>query len=230
MNHNTKSSRKIWSVLFWIGAILPFVISALFYSHLPEQVVIRWNFQNQPDGYGSRNFAAWGIPAFFLVVDVILRISFASDPKKGNIDRFPLMKNLACWFVVLLGCIVQLFILTSAVGITLPASMIFGSIIGLLLIVVGNYLPKCLPSHTIGIRLPWTLASVQNWKSTHHFAGYLWMLGGVVVILGAIFQWHGWELPVLLGIALLPACYSLLYYLLRERHPSSKNDYPGPEA
>ena len=33
---------------------------------------------------------------------------------------------------------------------------------GLLFIVVGNYLPKCRQSYTIGIKLPWTLASEEN--------------------------------------------------------------------
>ena len=30
-------------------------------------------------------------------------------------------------------------------------------------LVVGNYLPKCKQTYTVGIRLPWTLADEDNW-------------------------------------------------------------------
>ena len=32
--------------------------------------------------------------------------------------------------------------------------------VGLIFIVIGNYLPKCRHNYTVGIRLPWTLDNV----------------------------------------------------------------------
>ena len=54
---------------------------------------------------------------------------------------------------------------------------------GLLFLILGNYLPKIRQNRTMGIRLPWTLASGENWTRTHRLAGFLWVAGGLLLIL-----------------------------------------------
>lgn len=44
-------------------------------------------------------------------------------------------------------------------------------LLGIVLIVVGNYLPKCRQNYMIGIKLPWTLDNEENWDYTHRMAG-----------------------------------------------------------
>ena len=51
------------------------------------------------------------------------------------------------------------------------------------MILLGNYLPKCRQNYTIGIKVPWTLNSERNWNMTHRFAGYLWVITGVVSLI-----------------------------------------------
>mgnify|MGYP000573868704 FL=1 len=45
---------------------------------------------------------------------------------------------------------------------------------GLLFVIVGNYLPKVKPNRTIGIRVVWTLQDEENWNATHRFSGKIW--------------------------------------------------------
>ena len=53
---------------------------------------------------------------------------------------------------------------------------------------MGNYMPKLKVNHTVGIRLPWTLQSEDNWHKTHRLAGKLWVLGGLILLLEAGLQ------------------------------------------
>ena len=53
---------------------------------------------------------------------------------------------------------------------------------GLVFIIIGNYLPKCKQNYTVGIKLPWTLNSEENWNKTHRLAGYVFMLCGIMQI------------------------------------------------
>ncbi|MCQ2355795.1 MAG: SdpI family protein, partial [Methanocorpusculum sp.] len=80
---------------------------------------------------------------------------------------------------------------------------------------IGNYLPKSKQSYTVGIRLPWTLNSEENWNRTHHLAGYLWILGGVLLLLCAFLP-AVWSLPVLVILLILvvgiPFAYSYSLY------------------
>ena len=86
-------------------------------------------------------------------------------------------------------------------------------LIGLLFIVIGNYMPKTKQSYTMGIKLPWTLASEENWNRTHRLAGFLWVIGGVYFL---AMTFIGWSLVAFLiplaVMVLVPAVYSYLLY------------------
>lgn len=87
-------------------------------------------------------------------------------------------------------------------------------LVGVVFIIIGNYLPKCRQSYTVGIKLPWTLDSEENWNRTHRMAGGLWMAGGAVLmllsLLGQISVFI--FLPVVLVMTLVPTVYSYLLY------------------
>ena len=87
--------------------------------------------------------------------------------------------------------------------------------IGLMFVAIGNYLPKCRQNYTIGIKVPWTFASEENWNATHRFGGRVWMAGGVVLMLCALLP-AGWNAGVMVAgiviLAIAPILYSYLYY------------------
>ena len=67
----------------------------------------------------------------------------------------------------------------------------------------------------MGIKLPWTLASEENWNRTHRIAGFLWVLGGAVTILLTLLRiWSPWLLFTLITLllVLVPTVYSFLLY------------------
>ena len=43
------------------------------------------------------------------------------------------------------------------------------AVLGAMLIVVGNYMPKARQNYTIGIRIPWTLANEENVEAADIF-------------------------------------------------------------
>ena len=65
----------------------------------------------------------------------------------------------------------------------------------------------------MGIKLPWTLNSEENWNRTHRLAGFLWVLGGVYFI---VMSFVGWSLPAFLiplaVMVLVPTVYSYVLY------------------
>jgi uncharacterized membrane protein len=53
---------------------------------------------------------------------------------------------------------------------------------GLLLMLVGNYLGRVEPNWFLGVRTPWTLSSETVWRKTHRTAAWLFVAGGVVLV------------------------------------------------
>lgn len=58
--------------------------------------------------------------------------------------------------------------------------------LGVLLIVLGNILPKSQPNAFAGMRLPWTLDDPANWQATNRLSGILMMVGGFAMALAAL--------------------------------------------
>jgi uncharacterized membrane protein len=83
-------------------------------------------------------------------------------------------------------------------------------LMGILFILIGNYMPKTRQNYTIGIKVPWALDNEENWNRTHRLAGYLWVAGGLILVILAL---AGLSNPVLMiGVVvvftLVPAIYS----------------------
>ncbi len=207
---------KLIKVLYWLLAVFPFVISAIFYNNMPDQVPVHWNAAGQINGYASRPVAAFGVPALLLVCTIFVNFRMYADPQKQNINRSPQLRFLGRWIIVILANVLQFLTVTNAYQSFNHAKLIF-IVIGILFIVMGNYLPKCKYNYTVGIKLPWTLASEENWQKTHRIAGFTWVLGGILMVGNAFFpsQWLFFAVMVLLvGV---PGVYS--YCIFRKEKP-----------
>jgi len=84
--------------------------------------------------------------------------------------------------------------------------------VGLVLAIVGNYLPKCKQSYTIGIKIPWTLSSEENWNRTHRFAGRIWVAGGLLLMLTGFVGGFWIFLGVVLVMVFAPCIYSYILH------------------
>lgn len=91
-----------------------------------------------------------------------------------------------------------------------------GLFLGLMFLVVGNYLPKCKQTYTVGIRLPWTLADEDNWAYTHRLAGKVWTIGGLVILALTFLRLPALQFVVILVLVLIPTAASFLYARRRE--------------
>lgn len=83
--------------------------------------------------------------------------------------------------------------------------------LGVMFLVIGNYLPKVKQNWYLGIKLPWTYADEENWNKTHRLAGKLWFVGGLLFILNFFLQIRGIELWLMIVLVLIPVIYSYLY-------------------
>jgi uncharacterized membrane protein len=94
-----------------------------------------------------------------------------------------------------------------------PISLIAALSVGVLLMVIGNYMGKLRKNFFIGIRTPWTLASDAVWERTHRFAGPLFVAAGAAWIgLSFVHARPGWMLVPVIAAAVLPGIYSFVLY------------------
>ena len=209
-----KTNKKLtfWDILYWILAVVPFLISLIFYSRLPDQVPTHWGADNVVNGYSSRNMAAFGIPAFMFFMAVLVNVLYRIDPKRENISRSKELKQITRWFVVILAVLVQVITILSGIGLSFNVGTVISVPIAFLFVALGNYLPKCRQNYSLGIKLPWTLADEDNWNRTHRLAGYVWMAGGFLMMILGFFNLSILYFTIFLAMVLIPSVYSYLLY------------------
>ena len=198
-------------ILTTLVCLLPLIVGALVYSHLPEQVATHFDLHGNPDGWSSRAFAVFGLPGIMLAVNLLLPFALRADPKHKNMSGA--LVNIVLWTVPVLSLLCSGLTLGRALGYDLRIEMVLPVFIGVLFILIGNYLPKTKQSYTMGIKLPWTLASEENWNRTHRLAGFLWVIGGAFFIVMSFIGWNliAFLIPIALMV-LVPTVYSYLLY------------------
>ncbi len=211
---------KLSKYLYWLIAIFPFILSAAFYSRLPERMAIHWDAAGNANGFASKTMAAFGVPALFVAAILFVNFRISTDPNQQNIDRSPQLKLIRKWGVAAIANLGQGAMIFKAMNYKFNISTFLLTLVGLLIIAMGNYLPKCKYNYTLGIKLPWTLASEENWRKTHRFAGFLWIIGGIFMIVSAFVPSTWMIIFIVLILAAVPAAYS--YSIYRKENQSSK--------
>lgn len=194
--------------------LFPILWGLMIWSQLPNQIPIHFNAAGQANNFQSKALAVFGLPVFLLLVHLFVIFMTARDPKNRTMNEK--MGKVIYWLTPIVSLSVFYLIYSKALGSTTNPSIFVSALLGLIFVIMGNYMPKLKVNHTVGIRLPWTLQSEDNWNKTHRLAGKLWVLGGLILLLEAGLQFAlSYVLVlVLLAIVFIPMMYS--YQLSRK--------------
>lgn len=204
---------KTQLIITSIVILLPIVIGLFLWNKLPERMVTHWNSNGEPDGWSSKGFAVFGLPLILFAAHWIAIFFTTHDPRNKN------QNSKLFNIIILLMPITSLEFCSAtyaiALGRDVNISFLASVFLGIVFVLVGNYLPKCKQNYTIGIRIVWALENEENWNKTHRFAGKLWVIGGVVLLATAFISIESF-LYVLFVAALImvlaPILYSYIYY------------------
>lgn len=197
-------------ILTSIVILAPVVVGLILWDQLPAQMATHFTTNGEPDGWSSKEFAVFGLPLLLLAVHWFCVAVTGTDPKSENISDK--MMNLILWICPMVSVVgdgfTYLYAMDNSVNTTKFAMLFLGCIF----IVIGNYLPKMKQSYTLGIKLPWTLNSEENWYRTHRLAGYTFIIGGLMMIVTSFMPFHWLVFVSLFVMVGIPTIYSYLLY------------------
>ena len=192
--------------------LLPILAGLIMWNQLPEQIPSHWNASGEIDGWSSKPFAVFGMPLILLAFQWLCVLGTSADPKKENHPSK--VVHLVLWIIPVISTLLHVLTYAVALGQAVQMNVVMPVFVGLVLAIVGNYLPKCKQNYTIGIKIPWTLNSEENWNRTHRFAGRLWLVCGLVIMLTGFFGGFWIFFGVVLLMVFAPFLYS--YWLHRK--------------
>lgn len=190
--------------------LVPMVVGLLMWDMLPPEMATHFGENGQPNGWSSKPFAVVGIPLIMLALHWFCAFFTGVDPKNKNISGK--MITLVLWLVpvvAIFGCgSMYLYALDNSINTTTIGMLMLGC----MFLVIGNYMPKMKQSYTLGIKLPWTLNSEENWYRTHRLGGYTFMAGGIISIIAAFLQVFWVVFVAILVASIIPMVYSYMLY------------------
>ena len=203
------------------------VLAFVYGPGLPDQVPSHFDANGYPDDTMPRTTFLLVIPGMVAGLYVFLTFIPFIDPLWQKIQpryhvllllRDFTMGFLLMMFIVNLIAVRDGRLSTTAMGIGL----------GILFMLIGNYLPKTPRNWFFGIRSPWTMSSDEVWRKSHLFGGW-WFVGAGVLI--AVLSVAGVSMQYLLPGVLVPTVivtsFVYPYLLFRRLQRSGRPDGAG---
>ena len=114
-----------------------------------------------------------------------------------------------------------------------PVLRILSWLFAAMYLVLGNYMPKCRPNSTVGIRVRWTASSDENWNATHRLAGPCYMACGFLMIPTSFLPEKAASACLIVLLVLgnaIPMVYSYVFYKKQQRQGVTFRPQPAWEG
>ena len=202
----------------WIPFVLIVVawaISLAAFDQLPDRIPTHWNLRGEVDGWSGRTFGAFGFPVLMIGIWGLCYWLPSIDPRRESYAKFRSTYDIVVAAIIALMLFVHATVIGTSLGYDLPVSMIIPLLVGGLLVLIGNLLPRARPNWFFGIRTPWTLSNDRVWERTHRMGGRVMVLAGLLIAVTAFTPalWMGIVIPVAaVGAAVIPIVYSYVVW------------------
>ncbi|NCN07865.1 SdpI family protein [Candidatus Falkowbacteria bacterium] len=165
-----------------IVVILSILASFYFYANFPAQVATHWNIDGQIDDYSSKLVGAFLIPILIFGLYIMFLALPYLDPKKDRYQEFAKVYHIFKDLIIIFMFLIYLASGLANLGYNVEIGLVVPTLVGLLFIIMGNYMGKIKYNWFMGIRTPWTLSSENVWNKTHRVGGWLFIGLGLTML------------------------------------------------
>jgi len=195
--------KKLYSILYAV-LLICVVGTVVFLILSPDQIPVHYNFAGEVDRIGSKyENLLW--PGFAIGLGIFFLLMARVPRKRGEkTNEKVLMIAGVCTliFFTLLGFYFMLKALKYDPNDTTQISFDdinkFVSIgVGVLLVVLGNIMPKMRRNALFGLRTKWSMANDIVWQKSQRFGGIASVIAGFIMIILALFVPGIWNVVMM---------------------------------
>lgn len=164
-----------------IVTLFPIVLGLIFYNKLPDTVAIHFDINNNPNGYFSKNAFVFGMPVLMVALQLFLCVISDVTDKYPEANRK--MMIVGKWIIPILSIILYIVTVMYAIGNKLDIRKIVMFILGILFVIMGNYLPKTKGNINLINKI-----FEQEYKKVSRISGYFMILNGLLFLASNLFS------------------------------------------
>ncbi len=190
--------------VMWLVSLIPLVITGIALGFLPDTVPMHYNAEGTIDRWGSK-YENLLFPVIILALTLFWQLliwGFEKKAAKAKVEkeRMEALSNAKMLHIVaismaLMYCVMQCFILYGAyveanIGAThsvIDVAQISCILLGVMFVVLGNFMPKTRVNGLVGFRIVWSMHNDVTWAKSNRFAGVALIIVGLLTIITAIF-------------------------------------------
>ena len=219
---------KILLISVGLLTLLSLISVGIIYPLIPGQIPSHWNSNGEVDDYAPKVYI-WLLAVLPLVSSIAFVTVSRIDPRKENYEKHQTAYQVMAIGVTTIFYVVFLLVLFSSLGIVFDVRIIFMLLVGVFLVLLGNFSPQIRFNYMFGIRTPWTLANENVWRKTHRVAGYVFVIIGLLMMFRLLLMSISWlnqdTLNILMAAILLTGIVFVIAYsyfvFVKEKQSSS---------
>lgn len=187
------------------------VVATVSLFYLPAEIAIQWN-ENGVSSTASK-FLVLIFPALNTVFIILHNQKIKGDTSQFDfISLFISLVIFAAQSIVTLNALGQIDMLSLNYGLLQTVALL---VAGLIICVCGNHIPKFTKNYYCGVKSSFAFNDNDLWTKTQRFAGKVWFISGLAIMLLSFIQWKGiafLALGIILIVIIVPRIYSSLKY------------------
>lgn len=169
-------------ILSVIICLLPMLLGVILYNKLPEKMPIHFTISDVPDSYAYKNFALFGIPLIMAIVQAICLIAVNIKLNKLETEEKPKILKIMEWFIPVVTVTIYVIMVEVPLGSTVYVGKSICLILGILFMIIGNYIPKM--SYEMGKTTFHPMPkSEKSFRKMSKIMGYSFIIIGMVLLI-----------------------------------------------
>lgn len=193
--------KKLYAICYGI-IMLSIVGTAILLIFSPDTVPVHYNFAGEVDRFGSK-YENLIFPLFVIIMGAFF-ILFAKLQQKNGLavnEKILLYTGICTLlFFTALGFYFMLKAIRydpdTTAAVNIDVTKLTGIAIGILLIVLGNIMPKMRRNALFGLRTKWSMANDNVWQKSQRFGGIASVICGLAMVIVSAFIPGIWNLIV----------------------------------
>ncbi len=206
-------------IFYFALMFLPLLISLAALPFLPEQIPAHYNFAGEVDRIGSKfetllfPLCAIGMGFFMLWMAKIAAKQEENGRNNEKIVFYTGMGISVGFTIMYCHSLFKAFQFKAAMSYSYDADInqLFCILLGIGLVITGNFMPKLRNNSIIGLRTSWSTKNDITWKKCQLFGGISFIVCGILMIIAGIFMEGYAAMCVALGIIIIDTIVCIIY-------------------
>lgn len=225
---NKQTSKSFRKPILWFLTLLQMLVTTIVIQFMLERIPMHYDIDGNINRWGSK-YENFIFPLVIIITTLfwsLFLMYFQKKQRKDNDDKQKkeaannekIVYLAAIGMTILFSIMHYSYMYSAMIEVknnmttsAIDSNIIVNVMLGIFIIIIGNFLPQAKLNSVVGIRTTWSKKNDKTWAATNRFGGIVFVIAGILIILETILTNSFLSTIIMLGIILLAAVLCTIY-------------------